>query len=165
MSTINSTTSVQDLAKSLMQTFDTNSDGKLTTDEFGAFLSKLLSGVNTAASATAAAATNTPGATATIGTSSIKFEGFDFSATKDPLKSAKYSFANAAKAAGTMPTSKAEAEAWFNQNIKAKMEADGHRINWVKGDKIQVSDANGTFVVDYVRGADSGSPALAWQPE
>jgi hypothetical protein len=161
MSTINSTTSVQDLAKSLMQTFDTNSDGKLTTDEFGAFLTKLLSGVNTATSAAATSAS----ATSTIGTSSIKFEGFDFSVTKDPLKSAKYSFANAAKAAGTMPTSKAEAEAWFNQNIKAKMEADGHRINWVKGDKIQVSDANGTFIVDYVRGADSGSPALAWQPE
>jgi hypothetical protein len=150
MSTINSTTSVQDLAKSLMQTFDTNSDGKLTTDEFGAFLTKLLSGVNTAASTSAAA--TSASATSTIGTSSIKFEGFDFSVTKDPLKSAKYSFANAAKAAGTMPTSKSEAEAWFNQNIKAKMEADGHRINWVKGDKIQVSDANGT-------------PALAWQPE
>jgi len=160
MSTITPTASVQDLAKSLMQTFDSNSDGKLTTDEFGAFLTKLLSGVTTASATTATATSAT---TATTGTGSVKFEGFDFSVVKDPLKSAKYSFAAAAKAAGSMPTSKADAEAWFNTNIKAKMEADGHRINWVKGDTFQFTDAGGTFVVDYVRGAASSDPALAWQ--
>jgi hypothetical protein len=160
MSTITPTASVQDLAKSLMQTFDSNSDGKLTTDEFGAFLTKLLSGVTTASATTASATSAT---TATTGTGSVKFEGFDFSVVKDPLKSAKYSFAAAAKAAGSMPTSKADAEAWFNTNIKAKMEADGHRINWVKGDTFQFTDAGGTFVVDYVRGAASSDPALAWQ--
>jgi hypothetical protein len=163
MSTIQSSTSVQDLANSLMKTFDTNSDGKLTTDEFGAFLTKLLSGVTSAsAAATATGSTSTAAAT---GSSALKFEGFDFSVVKDPLKSAKYSFANAAKAAGSMPANKVEAETWFNTNIKPKMEADGHTINWVKGDKFQFTDASGTFVVDYVRGADSGSPALAWQPE
>jgi uncharacterized protein YdeI (BOF family) len=114
-----------------------------------------------AATATAASSTSTAAAT---GSSAVKFEGFDFSVVKDPLKSAKYSFANAAKAAGTMPASKAEAETWFNTNIKAKMEADGHTINWVKGDTFQFTDASGTFVVDYVRGASSGNPALAWQP-
>jgi hypothetical protein len=161
MSTIQSGVSVQDLAKSLMQTFDTNNDGKLTSDEFGAFLSKLLTGVNVASSASTAAATSST--TSTSASSAVKFEGFDFSVTKDPLKSAKYSFANAAKAAGTMPTSKSDAETWFNNNIKAKMEADGHTINWVKGDTFQFTDANGTFVVDYVRGANSTNPALAWQ--
>lgn len=168
MSTIGSSTSVQDLATSLMKTFDTNSDGKLTSDEFGAFLTKLLSGVTSAAAATTAAsstATATTSATATTGGAALKFEGFDFSVVKDPLKSAKYSFANAAKAAGTMPTNKTDAESWFNTNIKAKMQADGHTINWVKGDKFQFTDASGTFTVDYVRGADSGNPALAWQPE
>jgi uncharacterized protein YdeI (BOF family) len=165
MSTIQSSTSVQDLANSLMKTFDTNSDGKLTTDEFGAFLTKLLSGVTSASASAAATATSSTSTAAATGSSAVKFEGFDFSVTKDPLKSAKYSFANAAKAAGTMPTSKAAAEAWFNANIKDKMQADGHTINWVKGDKFQFTDASGTFVVDYVRGADSGNPALAWQPE
>jgi hypothetical protein len=163
MSTIQSSTSVQDLANSLMKTFDTNSDGKLTTDEFGAFLTKLLSGVTSASAAATATATTSATASATS-SSAVKFEGFDFSVTKDPLKSAKYSFANAAKASGIMPTNKTDAETWFNTNIKAKMEADGHTINWVKGDKFQFTDASGTFVVDYVRGADSGSPALAWQP-
>jgi uncharacterized protein YdeI (BOF family) len=166
MSTIGSSTSVQDLATSLMKTFDTNSDGKLTSDEFGAFLTKLLSGVTSAAAtATATTSTATTSATATASGSAVKFEGFDFSVTKDPLKSAKYSFANAAKAVGTMPTSKTDAETWFNTNIKAKMQADGHTINWVKGDKFQFTDASGTFTVDYVRGSDSGNPALAWQPE
>ncbi len=166
MSTIGSSTSVQDLATSLMKTFDTNSDGKLTTDEFGAFLTKLLSGVTSAsAAATATGASSTTSTAAVTGSSAVKFEGFDFSVTKDPLKSAKYSFANAAKAVGTMPGNKAEAEAWFNANIKDKMQADGHTINWVKGDKFQFTDASGTFTVDYVRGADSGNPALAWQPE
>ncbi len=164
MSTIQPSVSVQDLAKSLMQTFDSNSDGKLTTDEFGAFLSKLLTGVTTASATSAAATTAATATTATTaGSGSVKFEGFDFSVVKDPLKSAKYSFAAAAKAAGSMPTSKADAEAWFNTNIKAKMEADGHRINWVKGDTFQFTDAGGTFVVDYVRGAASSDPALAWQ--
>jgi uncharacterized protein YdeI (BOF family) len=162
MSTIGSGVSVQDLAKSLMQTFDTNNDGKLTSDEFSAFLSKLLTGVTSAASTSAAS--TAAASTSTASSSAVKFEGFDFSVTKDPLKSAKYSFANAAKAAGTMPTSKTDAETWFNNNIKAKMQADGHTINWVKGDTFQFTDASGTFVVDFVRGADSGNPALAWQP-
>jgi hypothetical protein len=160
MSTI-SGVSVQDLAKSLMQTFDTNSDGKLTSDEFGTFLSKLLTGVTTAAATSTSTASATTATTST--SSAVKFEGFDFSVTKDPLKSAKYSFAAAAKASGTMPTSKTDAETWFNNNIKSKMEADGHKIDWVKGDTFQFTDAQGTFVVDYVRGANSSSPALAWQ--
>ncbi len=94
MSTINTTTSVQDLAKSLLAQFDTNKDSQISTDEFSGFLTKLLSGINTnyagtslASSASTATATST---TPTTGTNSVKFEGFDFSVTKDPLKSAKY---------------------------------------------------------------------------
>jgi hypothetical protein len=136
----------------------------LTSDEFSTFLSKLLTGVTSAASTSAATASATAASASASTSSAVKFEGFDFSVTKDPLKSAKYSFANAAKAAGTMPTNKADAETWFNTNIKAKMQADGHTINWVKGDTFQFTDASGTFVVDFVRGADSGNPALAWQP-
>ena len=42
---------VQDLAKTLMQSFDANKDGQINTDEFGSFLGKLLSGVNSSAAA------------------------------------------------------------------------------------------------------------------
>jgi hypothetical protein len=115
-----------------------------------------------AASPTAtAAATTTPTAAAT-GTS-LKFEGFDFSKNADPAKSAKYAFAAAAQKAGSMPTSKADAEVWFNANIKGEMEKLGHKIDWVKGDKFQFTNWQGTFTVDYVRGAASSNPALAWQ--
>ncbi len=64
-----------------------------------------------------------------------------------------------------MPTSKAEAETWFNANIKGEMEKLGHKIDWVKGDRFQFTNWQGTFVVDYVRGAASSNPALAWQVE
>ena len=42
------------LAKTLMTTLDSNKNGQLSTEEFTSFLSKLLSGVQTAASAAAA---------------------------------------------------------------------------------------------------------------
>ncbi len=55
-----------------------------------------------------------------------------------------------------MPTSKADAETWFNSNIRGEMERHGHQIDWVKGDKFQFTNWQGTFVVDFVRGADVG---------
>src|SRR4029453_6203462 len=87
-----------------------------------------------------------------------RFEGFDFAKNADPAKSAKYAFAAAAQKIGTMPTSKAEGQAGFNGNIKGEMEQLGHKIDWVKGDRFQFTNWQGTFVVDYVRGANSGSP-------
>jgi hypothetical protein len=121
---------VQDLAKTLMQSFDANKDGQINTDEFGSFLGKLLSGVNSSAAAY-------------------------------PINS----FAAAAQKSGSMPTTKADAESWFNSNVKGEMEKLGHRINWVKGDKFQFSNWQGTFVVDFVRGADGADPAITWQIE
>jgi hypothetical protein len=160
---------VQDLAKTLMQSFDANKDGQINTDEFGSFLGKLLSGVNSSA---AAYPINSLGSTNTsnfklgaLGSGSVKFEGFDFNATNDLTQSAKYAFAAAAQKAGTMPSTKADSETWFNSNIKGEMEKLGHRINWVKGDKFQFSNWQGTFVVDFVRGADGADPAVVWQIE
>jgi hypothetical protein len=163
--------SVNDLAKTLMQTYDTNSDGQLASDEFGTFLGKLLSGMQ---STTAAAAGSFPITSVTntmafklgaVSSGSVKFEGFNFDSTNNLRESAKYAFAAAAQKSGTMPTTKAEAESWFNTNIKSEMESLGHRINWVKGDKFQVTSPQGTFVVDFVRGADGSDPAIVWQPE
>jgi hypothetical protein len=160
MSAIQSTTSAQDLARSLLKTFESNGAGTTATpDDFGAFLTRLLSGVT---SASAAATATSASSTTNTG---VKFEGFDLAVPRDPAKSAKYSFAYAAKAAGTMPTSKADAEAWFNTNIKSRMIADGHTINWVKGGQFQFTDNSGTFVVDYLRPADGGSAVLTWQPQ
>ena len=147
---------VQDLAKTLMQSFDANKDGQINTDEFGSFLGKLLSGVNSSA---AAFPINSIGNTSNfklgaLGSGSVKFEGFDFNATNDLSQSAKYAFAAAAQKAGSMPTTKSDAESWFNSSVKREMEKLGHHINWVKGDKFQFSNWQGTFVVDFVRNAD-----------
>lgn len=167
MSTVNGTQSVQDLARTLMQNFDANKDGQVSTQEFGTFLTQLLSGINGAAGTAykGTALGTSPTTSAVTGSSNLKFEGFDFAAVKDPAKSAKYAYAAAAKKSGIMPTSKADAEQWFNTSIKPEMEKLGHRIDWVRGDKFQFTNWQGTFVVDYVRGAGSGNPALAWQVE
>jgi hypothetical protein len=161
MNPIQSGASVQDLARTLMTSLDGDKNGQLSTEEFTSFLSKLLSGVQTANTNYSAA----PGATVAGTTSNIKFEGFDFTKNADPAKSAKYAFASIAQKVGTMPTSKADAESWFNTNVKSEMEKLGHKIDWVKGDRFQFTNWQGTFVVDYVRGAASTNPALAWQVE
>jgi hypothetical protein len=106
------------------------------------------------------------------------FTGFDDVKLAAPLvlqadgkpKSAKYTFAKLAQAAGTMPRTKEESEIWFKQHIKPGMEAAGFQIDWVKGDKamIHTRENPGGEVVDFVRGAGSNDPsyqALAWQPE
>jgi hypothetical protein len=42
------------------------------------------------------------------------------------------------------------------------MEALGHTINWVQGDKFSFTNWQGTFEVDFVRGADGPTPAFWW---
>lgn len=94
-----------------------------------------------------------------------RFAGFDFGRAQDPSRSAKDAFAHVASAVGMMPRTKAEAEQWFNTLIKPEMERLGHQIDWVRGDKFQFTNWQGTFVVDFVVGADGPDPALAWQVE
>lgn len=154
-STITATDPLQSLAKSLAERADVNRDGNISVDEFSSFLTKILGG--------ASAATSTP-TPATTGLAP-RFEGFDFGATKSIEKSAKYAFAHLARQSGRMPASKAEAETWFNEHIRPGMEQLGHKIDWVRGDRFQFTNWQGTWVVDFVRGAASSDPALAWQPE
>jgi hypothetical protein len=158
--------SIQEMARSLMRTVDSNGNGELSTEEFTSFLAKLMTGVQTGLSGSPTAVTTTATTSGAAATgASLKFEGFDFNKNADPAKSAKYAFAAAAQKSGSMPTSKADAETWFNANIKGEMEKLGHKVDWVKGDKFQFTNWQGTFVVDYVRGAASSNPALAWQVE
>lgn len=105
------------------------------------------------------------------------FTGFDDAKRSADLvrkdgvaQSAKYTFAKLAEASGTMPRTKAEAEAWFNEHIKPGLEKEGFAVDWVQGDKALVRTRENPQgeVVDFLRGADSGDPsytALAWQSE
>lgn len=153
---------MKQLAGSLMQKLDTNKDKQLSSDEFSQFLTLLtssvgstpLSGITPSGSAGAAAA----------GPACV-FEGFDFMRPQNTEKSCKDAFASLAMKAGYMPTTKSGAEEWFNTNIKAGLSNLGHRVDWVQGDKFQFSNWQGTWVVDFVRGADGPNPALAWGAE
>ncbi len=167
MSTVQATsaTAVQDLARNLIKSFDANNDGQLGQDEFGSFLSQLMSGIQTAGG-TLAASTATPSAGPQVLTRGVQnrqlFEGFNFDREQLVEKSAKDAFASLAGATGAVPATKAEAESWFNQHIKAGMEGLGHKVDWVKGDKFQFTNWQGSWVVDFVRGADGPNPAFTW---
>ena len=166
MSTVQATsaTAVQDLAKNLIKTFDANSDGQLGQDEFGSFLSQLMSGIQTASGTLAALPPAASGPqTLTRGVQNRHlFEGFNFDREQLVDKSAKDAFASLAGATGAVPATKAEAESWFNQHIKSGMEGLGHKVDWVKGDKFQFTNWQGSWVVDFVRGADGPNPAFTW---
>ena len=166
MNPIQPGTSIQEMARSLMRTVDTNGNGELSTEEFTSFLAKLMTGVSSGLSASPTAVT-TPAATAGAAATgaSLKFEGFDFNKNADPAKSAKYAFAAAAQKAGSMPTSKAEAETWFNANIKGEMEKLGHQNRLGEGRPLPVHQLAGDVRRRLRRGAASSNPALAWQVE
>ena len=88
--------SIQEMARSLMRTVDSNGNGELSTEEFTSFLAKLMTGVQTGLSASPTGVATTPTAAGAAGTgASLKFEGFDFNKGADPAKSAKYAFAAA----------------------------------------------------------------------
>ena len=169
-SSTSGTTAIQDLASALIKNFDTNKDGALSSDEFSGLVKQLAAqfGVTTSASTAASTAYKTTASTTPItslGAGSMKFEGFDLGRAQDTSKSAKDAFAMLASRTGKVPTTKSDAESWFNTNIKGEMEALGHKINWVQGDKFEFTNWQGTYVVDFVRGADGDNPALAWQVE
>jgi hypothetical protein len=159
---VQSSTTVQDLARTLMQTFDKNGDSQLGSDEFKDFLGQLLGGITTAGGTLTAAAAQPQ----TLSRGGIEnkhlFDGLIFDREQLVEKSAKDAFAMLAGRTGSVPPTKAGAEAWFNQHIKAGMEELGHKIDWVQGDKFQFNNWQGTWVVDFVRGADGPSPAFWW---
>lgn len=170
MSTVQATsaTAVQDLAKNLIKSFDANSDGQLGQDEFGSFLNQLMSGIQTASGTLTASPQTAGSGLQTLSKGALRrdlFEGFNFDREQNVQKSAKDAFASLAGQFGSVPATKSEAESWFNQNVKAGMEALGHKVNWVQGDKFQFNNWQGTWTVDFVRGADGPNPAFTWLAE
>lgn len=151
---VTSTTGVgamQQLADSLLDRFDANKDGQLSKEEFSGLLGNLMGTLQ-----------SSRGFQQGEGASNLKFEGFDFGRAQDPQKSAKDAFAQIAREVGSMPLTKGEAETWFNSHVKARMEELGHKVNWVEGDKFQFTNWQGTWTVDFVRGADGPDPAFWW---
>lgn len=107
----------------------------------------------------------TPPATPAVAGGPQRYAGFDTQRAQDPTKSAKDSFYRATQSAPTMPQDKAGSEAWFNQYIKSKLEADGYKVDWVKGDKafVRTRENPQGEEIDFNQGADSDASSVAWQ--
>lgn len=164
ISSVSSTNPLDQLAKSLVDRFDANGDGQLTTQEFTSFLTNFLNSVAPGASINAA--TN---ATATqplhkLEGSAPRMSGF--SATKladlshDTLK---YRFGRVAQRYSLdSVTDKASAEALLN-SMKDDLEAAGVNVLDIKKDKIKIVGNSGNEVwVDVIKAAGSGNNT-AWQ--
>lgn len=99
------------------------------------------------------------------GATAGKYSGFDTQRAQDPSKSAKDAFLQSATASGSMPSTKADAEAWFNQYIKGDLEAKGYKVYSVTGDKaiVGTTENPGGEEIDFLIGADGDNPQLGWQ--
>lgn len=92
------------------------------------------------------------------------FEGFNFGREQNPAKSAKDAFAQLANQAPPPPIDdKAKLGQWFETYIKPGMDKLGHTVSSVNGDTFTYGNHEGTFTVDYGRGAGAQGGALAWQ--
>ncbi len=93
------------------------------------------------------------------------YEGFNTERDQDPRKSAKDSFYAHSQRVAAPTQDKGQLGDWFNQNVRAGMEADGHRVTDVQGDKFRFNNWQGDYWVDFGRGAGAPGGALAWQAE
>lgn len=159
MSSVNGTPAIDVLAQQLMQTFDRNRDGQLTTQEFTSVLSSLMSATAGATAAPGAASSAAP-----AGRRTSHLEGFDLNKL-EASQSTKYRFArSAAEFDLTSVTDKASAEALLN-TMRPTFEREGLNVLAVKGDRIQVMHEGLPLWVDVIRGANSGAPGFQWLPE
>jgi hypothetical protein len=157
----NETASIDMLARQLIQRFDGNKDGKLTTEEFTSVLRSLIE------AQPSAAGTGGSSVPASIESSGIRrtdhMAGFDL-VKLDHSQSTKYRFARAASEASLASvTDKASAEALLN-SMRPSFERQGLDVVAIKGDRIQVMHEGQPIWVDVIGGANSGSPVFQWLP-
>ena len=163
ISSVSSTNPLDQLAQSLVQRFDANQDGQLTTDEFTSFLSSFLNSISTG---NGNALGLSAGSTASIASSGPKaaLEGYDMGKINDPSNThVKYKFGRIAQNYSlSSVTDKASAEALLN-SMKPQMEASGIDVLAIKGDKIQVKDDAGqTAWIDVIRATGSSNTGWQW---
>jgi hypothetical protein len=160
---VQSTTSLSDLATALVSRFDANKDGTLTTDEFTQFLSQMLGSAGNAVSAF----TKTASSTSTGlkgGSTAPMLTGFDAGKLADTTHtSMKYKFGRVAQTYSLQSvTDKTSAETLLG-SMTSDLSAAGLDVLEVKGDSIKVKDDAGQEAwIDVIRGSKSGSPAWQW---
>jgi hypothetical protein len=153
------------IARALVDRFDANKDGQLTTEEFTSFLSNFLtSAALPAGKAVGLSAESLPGSGLKFGTVRPALEGFDAGKLADAGHlTAKYKFARVAQQYSLEGvTSKAAAESLLN-SMKSDLTAAGLEVLDVSKDKIKIKDDAGQDAwIDVIRAAGSGR-AGAWQ--
>ena len=99
------------------------------------------------------------------GATAGRYAGFDTQRAQDPTTSAKDAFLQAATASGSMPSTKDEAEAWFNQYVKQALIDAGYQVDWVEGDKafVRTRENPQGEEIDFLQDAGGANPMLAWQ--
>jgi hypothetical protein len=165
ISSVSSTNPLDQLAKSLVDRFDANGDGQLTTQEFTSFLTNFINSVAPGATVNAAAVN----ATATqplrsLGGSAPAMSGFSATKLADTSHDTlKYRFGRVAQRYSLdSVTDKASAEALLT-SMKSDLEAAGVQVLEIKKDKFKTIGNSGNEVwVDVIKAAGSGRGA-AWQ--
>lgn len=162
MSTIGSSNALTDLAQQLVQRFDTNGDGSLTTQEFTSFLTSFVGSLGGSTSSTSGASSAATSDFRRTGGSPM--EGFDFRKMGDPsVTTVKYKFARVAQNWNlNSVTDMSSADSLLNA-MRSDLESNGVTVLQVSKDKLQILDDNGNpGWVDVIRGAGGPDPAWQW---
>lgn len=143
---------ISQLISKVMDKYDGDKDGKLTSQEFGSFLSGLLGGTGVTAAKVA-----TTGATQTAaGAHRGKLAGFDFAKIDDPsLRGAGTSKYLAARVFQDFPPMPESIPA-----VVERLKAQGVNAKQTDHDKIDFGDGFGS--IDVIQGAYPGG-GVAWQ--
>lgn len=164
-----STASLQALARSIMQNFDTNKDGQFSLDEFGSFLNSFVKTVSSGATGTAGTASSvqtTPFLSALANTTSATSAalpdcplGWDSKKWYDPSHtSIKY-------VAGRI-MARYNPSDWLNPTTQEKILGDFRAagLNPTASGKDCVDFNDGHGPIDIVQGASIGGKAWQWLP-
>ena len=165
INSVQSPTPFDQIARSLVDRFDANKDGQLTTEEFTSFLSNFLtSAAAPAGTARGLAADTLPGTGLKLGTVRPALEGFDDRKLNDPGHlTAKYKFARVAQQYSLEGVTSREAAESLLTTMKSDLTAAGLEVLEIKNDKIKIKDDAGQDAwIDVIRGAGSGR-AGGWQ--
>lgn len=163
INSVQSATSLDQLTRSLLNRFDANRDGQLTTEEFTAFLSQFLAGAAGPGGRALGVAAGAP-AGLKAGVTPPTMNGFDARKLANTSHNTiKYQFARVAQQYSLdSVTDKASGEALL-ASMKSDLEAAGVTVLDVKGDKIKLKDDAGQEAwIDVIQSCSAGTPAWQW---
>jgi hypothetical protein len=161
---ITSATALQDLAKTITTRFDTDGDGRLSTDEFSGFLSSFLGSLNSNP-LTAAASSSTSSSTSSATRDKVgTMAGFDATKLANlSHTSTKYQIGRVLQYYPNTPAGLKDALPELQQLVP------GVKITGSNGDKLDFGeyvDPKGfrIGVIDVIQAAGAGGVAWQWNP-